>query len=117
MEIIFLEYPKCTTCKKAKDFLTKNNIVFTQRHIVEDNPNKEELKKWIKFSGLPIKRFFNTSGIKYRKLNLKDKFEKLSEENLLTILESDGMLVKRPLIISDKKIIVGFKPDEYEKLL
>ncbi len=115
MKTYFLEYPKCTTCKKAKKFLTDNNIKFEERHIVENNPSKEELKLWIEKSELPIKKFFNTSGIKYRELNMKDKMKELSFDELLDILSSDGMLVKRPLIISDSGILIGFKEDNYKE--
>ncbi len=114
MSIHFLEYPKCTTCKKAKKFLTDNNIVFIERHIVENNPTKEELKNWVEKSELPIKKFFNTSGMKYRELNMKDKMKELSFDELIDILSSDGMLVKRPLIIKNDKILIGFKEESYK---
>lgn len=113
MSTLFLEYPKCSTCQKAKKFLRDNNIEFTERHIVENNPTKEELKNWIKISGQPINKFFNTSGMKYRELNMKDKIKTLSEDELLDFLASDGMLVKRPLVIKDNKVLIGFKEEKY----
>lgn len=96
--MLFVEYPKCTTCKKAKKWLEDQNISFTDRHIVEENPTLEELKEWVAKSGLPMKRFFNTSGMKYRELQLKDKLPQMSEEEQLELLASDGMLVKLSLI-------------------
>ena len=116
MKVLFIEYPKCTTCQKAKKWLKDNNIEFTDRHIVEENPRKEELKNWIHKSGLPIKRFFNTSGILYKEMNLKDKLESLSEDEQIELLATNGMLVKRPLIITDDIILVGFKEKQWEVL-
>ena len=116
MENLFIEYPKCSTCQKAKKWLEHNNIEFEDRHIIENNPSKEELKKWIKQSGYEIKKFFNTSGMKYKELNLKEKLTNMTDEEKIEILSSDGMLVKRPLLISDKLILVGFKEKEWEKL-
>ena len=113
MKYLFLEYPKCSTCKKAKKWLTKNGIDFTPRHIIEDNPTKEELTEWIKESNLPIKRFFNTSGMKYRELNLKDKLKEMSEDEMISLLSTDGMLVKRPIIIGNGTILTGFKENEW----
>lgn len=113
MKYLFLEYPKCSTCKKAKKWLTENGIDFTSRHIIEDNPTKEELTKWIKESKLPIKRFFNTSGMKYRELNLKDKLKDMSEDEMISLLSTDGMLVKRPIIIGNGTILTGFKEKEW----
>ena len=107
--ILFLEYPKCTTCKKAKAWLTENGVEFTERHIVENNPTEEELKEWIGKSGLPLKRFFNTSGMKYRELGLKDKLLDMTEEEQIALLATDGMIVKRPLLIGDNFVIPGFK--------
>ena len=109
----FICYPKCSTCQKAKKWLEENKIEYVERHIVEKNPTKAELKKWIKQSGLDIKKFFNTSGLKYKELNLKDKLSTMSEEEKLDLLSSDGMLVKRPLLISDKFVLVGFKESEW----
>lgn len=115
--MIILHYPKCTTCKKAIKYLKDNNIKYTERDIVKDNPNKEELKKWIKQSGIDIKKFFNTSGIKYREMNLKEKLKQLTDEEKINILSKDGMLVKRPLLITEDKILVGFKEKEWKELL
>ena len=108
-----LIYPKCTTCKKAKKYLEEHNVEFTDRHIVENNPTEDELKEWIKRSGLPIKKFFNTSGMKYKELKLKDKLPLMSEEDQILLLASDGMLVKRPLVIEEKRVLVGFKEKEW----
>ena len=117
MEYIFINYPKCGTCKKAKACLEEQNVRFTSRHIVEDNPKAEELKTWINESGLPIKRFFNTSGLKYKELNLKDRLPSMTDEEKINLLASDGMLVKRPILLFDGGILVGFKKDEWEALL
>ncbi|MGL5614874.1 MAG: Spx/MgsR family RNA polymerase-binding regulatory protein [Sarcina sp.] len=117
MAITFLEYPKCTTCKKAKKWLEENNIDFTSRHIVEENPTKEELREFYKKSGLPINRLFNTSGIMYRELNLKDKVKTAPEEELLEILSTNGMLVKRPLLVLDDKVLIGFKEENWKEIL
>ena len=116
MKIIFIEYPKCSTCQKAKKWLEQNNIEFKDRHIVENNPTKEELKKWIKQSGYDIKKFFNTSGMKYKELNLKEKLPNMTDDEKIQILSTDGMLVKRPLIITDDLILVGFREKEWEQL-
>ncbi len=112
------EYPKCTTCKKAVKWLNENNIVFEDIHIKENNPTREVLKEAYEKSGLPLKRFFNTSGQKYRELQLKDKLPTMTEEEQLELLASDGMLVKRPLVIKDDVVLTGFKEAEWqEKLL
>ncbi len=116
MSVIFLEYPKCTTCKKAKAWLEQNGISFVDRHIVEDNPAAEELKIWWQKSGLPLKRFFNTSGLLYKEMQLKDKLQGMSEEEMLELLATNGMLVKRPLIIGTDFVLVGFKEAEWERL-
>ena len=113
--MLFLEYPKCSTCKKAKKWLDEQGISYEDRHIIEDNPTAEELKDWHERSGLPLKRFFNTSGMKYRELGLKDKVKTASDDELLDILASDGMLIKRPILTDGSKVTVGFKEDEYEK--
>lgn len=113
MNRIFLQYPKCTTCKKAKKFLEDNNVTFEDRHIVENNPTEEELTEWISRSGLEIKKFFNTSGLKYKELGLKDKLPEMSCEDKIKLLASDGMLVKRPLIVEDNRVLVGFKEKEW----
>ena len=115
MEVLFVNYPKCTTCIKAKKFLQENNIDFIDRHIVEDNPTKEELKKWLDKSGLTINKFFNTSGKLYKEMNLKDRVKSDSEESLLELLATNGMLVKRPILVTEDKVLVGFK--EWEKEL
>ena len=114
MEVLFIEYPKCSTCKKAKKWLEDNNIRFKDRNIVENNPTREELRKWIKQSGYEIKKFFNTSGLKYKELNLKDKLLNMTDEEKIELLSSDGMLVKRPILISNNKILLGFKEIEWE---
>lgn len=114
--MLFVEYPKCTTCKKAKKWLEENGVEFTDRHIVEDNPTKEELKEWYAKSGLPLKRFFNTSGIKYKEMKLKDKLPEMSEEEQLELLATDGMLVKRPILIGETFAIPGFKEQLWEEV-
>ena len=116
MKILFIEYPKCSTCQKAKRWLEENNIQFEDRHIVENNPKKEEVEKWIKQSGYEIKKFFNTSGMKYKELNLKEKLLDMTDDEKLNVLSTDGMLVKRPLIITENLILVGFKKEEWEQL-
>ena len=116
MKTLFIEYPKCSTCQKAKKWLEQNNIEFDDRHILENNPTKEELKKWIKQSGYDIKKFFNTSGMKYKELNLKEKLPNMTDDEKIQILSTDGMLVKRPLIITDDLILVGFREKEWEQL-
>ena len=115
--MLFLEYPPCTTCKKAKKWLDDNGVAYEARHIKENNPTYEELKNWHKKSGLPLKKFFNTSGIQYRALELKDKLPAMSEEEQLRLLASDGMLVKRPLVVTDTAVLTGFKEKEWEELL
>lgn len=113
--MIFLEYPKCSTCKKAKDFLIKNNVSFEDRNIVEDNPTYEELVTWIKASNRDIKTFFNTSGNLYKELNLKEKLLEMNDEEKINLLASNGMLVKRPMLISNDFILSGFKEDIWKK--
>ena len=115
--ILFVEYPKCSTCQKAKKWLFENQVEFEDRHIVEDNPSKEELKAWYEKSGLPLKRFFNTSGMKYKELKLKDKLPDMSEEEQLELLASDGMLVKRPVLVGDDFVLTGFKEEEWTEKL
>lgn len=117
MKPIVLCYAKCSTCKKAIRWLDEQNIEYTQRQIKEENPTKEELKSWYKKSGLPLKRFFNTSGNLYKEMKLKDKLTLMSEDEQLELLATDGMLVKRPLLISDKVICPGFKESEWEKCI
>ena len=116
MSVLFLEYPRCTTCKKAKAWLETNAVAFTDRHIVEQNPTAEELKAWWKKSGLPLKKFFNTSGLLYKELKLKDKLPEMSEEEQIELLSTNGMLVKRPLIIGEDFVLVGFKEAEWDRL-
>lgn len=111
--MLFIEYPKCSTCKKAKKYLEEHGIEFEDRHIVEEHPTKEELAEWIRISGKPIKKFFNTSGMKYRELGLKDKLPEMSEEEQIELLASDGMLVKRPLLIDGEMVLAGFKEAEW----
>jgi arsenate reductase len=115
--MLFLEYPPCTTCKKAKKWLDDNGIAYEARHIKENNPTYDELKAWYEKSGLPLKKFFNTSGLQYRALELKDKLPAMSEEEQLRLLATDGMLVKRPLIVTDSAVLTGFKTEAWEKLL
>lgn len=116
MKPIFLQYPVCSTCQKAKKWLTENEIEYTNRLIVEEKPTAEELKVWIPRSGLPLKRFFNTSGLVYKELKLSEKLASMSEEEQIALLATNGKLVKRPLVIADNLVLVGFKPDEWEKL-
>ena len=115
--VLFIEYPKCSTCKKAKKWLLDNNIEFTDRNIVEDTPTREELKKWIEESKKDIKNFFNTSGLKYKELNLKEKLINMTDEEKIKLLSSDGMLIKRPLVITENKILTGFKEEEWKENL
>jgi arsenate reductase len=115
MSVTFIQYPKCSTCRKAKKWLQDNNVKFNERIINEDNPKKEELSLWIEKSGLPISKFFNTSGRLYKELNLKDKVKTASSEELIEILASDGMLVKRPIVLKDDLVLVGFKEDQWEE--
>jgi len=113
--MLFIHYPKCTTCQKAKKWLDEHKIVYTERHIVENNPTYEELKEWHEKSGLPLKKFFNTSGLLYKEMQLKDKLASMSEEEQLGLLASNGMLVKRPLVIADDKVLIGFKEAEWKE--
>lgn len=116
--ILFLEYPKCSTCQKAKKWLDEAGIAYEDRHIVENNPNAEELTEWVKRSGAELKKFFNTSGMKYKELALKDKLPSMSDEEKIELLSTDGMLVKRPLIIGEDFVLIGFKENQWkEKLL
>ena len=115
--MLFLEYPPCTTCKKAAKWLQDHGVAFEDRNIKENNPSYEELKCWYEASGLPLKKFFNTSGIQYRALELKDKLPAMTEEEQLRLLGSDGMLVKRPLVVTDSAVLTGFRPDQWEKEL
>ncbi len=116
--MLSIEYPKCSTCQRAKKWLDTHHITYTERHIVEENPTYDELKEWYERSGLPLKKFFNTSGMVYREMQLKDKLVTMSEEEQLKLLASNGMLVKRPLIVAEDKVLIGFKEAEWtEKLM
>ena len=115
MKALFVEYPKCSTCQKAKKWLVEHNIEFEDRHIVENTPNEEELEKWIKQSNKEIKKFFNTSGLKYKELNLKDKLPNMTDKEKIKLLASDGMLIKRPLLILKDAILIGFKEKEWQE--
>jgi arsenate reductase len=115
--MLFLQYPPCSTCQKAKKWLDSHGISYEDRHIKEQNPTYEELKAWYTASGLPLKRFFNTSGLLYKSLNLKEKLPSMTEEEQLQLLATDGMLVKRPLVVKDGLILTGFKEKEWEALL
>lgn len=114
--IKFICYPKCTTCQRAKKWLDDNKIEYELRDIKLDNPTLEELTEWYKKSGLPLKRFFNTSGLLYKSLDLKNKLPEMTEDEMLKLLATDGMLVKRPLLIGDDFVLVGFKENEYGKI-
>ncbi|MCI9128148.1 MAG: arsenate reductase family protein [Eubacterium sp.] len=113
--IKIIQYPKCSTCKKAVKFLQDNNVEFESRDIKENNPTAEELKKWHEMSGLPLKRFFNTSGLKYKELGLKDKLPQMSEEEQYELLATDGMLVKRPILVGEDYVLVGFKEADWSE--
>lgn len=116
-KVLFLCYPKCSTCQKARKWLEEHNIEYTERHIVEDNPKVEELSAWYQRSGLPLKKFFNTSGMLYKEMQLKDKLSSMSEEEQLALLATNGMLVKRPMVIGAENVFVGFKEAEWERML
>ena len=109
----FINYNKCSTCKRAKEYLDKNNISYIDRQIKENNPTFNEIKKWIDKYNINIKKLFNTSGILYREMNLKDKLNNMNEDEMISVLASDGMLVKRPILVSDDKILIGFKEKEW----
>ena len=115
--MVVIQYPKCSTCKKALKWLKDNNIHYMERHIKENPPTVEELAQWQKKSGLPLKRFFNTSGMKYKELNLKEKLAEMSEEEQIRLLATDGMLVKRPLIVAEDYVLTGFREKEWEEKL
>jgi len=117
MSNLFIEYPKCSTCQKAKKWLNKNNIEIEDRHIVEEVPTKNELEKWIKLSGKEIKKWFNTSGLKYKELNLKEKLPNMSDKEKIELLSSNGMLIKRPILVTDNIVLIGFKQSEWEENL
>ena len=111
--MLFIQYPPCSTCQKAKKWLDTHGIAYADRHIKEQNPTYEELKAWYKASGLPLKKFFNTSGLLYKSMNLKEKLPTMSEEEQLQLLATDGMLVKRPLLVGDGFVLTGFKEEEW----
>ena len=113
MKNIFIQYPKCSTCKKAKKWLEENSIEFEERNIVTETPTVEELMHWIQKSGQDIKKWFNTSGLKYKELNLKDKLINMTYKEKIELLASDGMLIKRPILITDKEILIGFKEEKW----
>lgn len=115
-EFLFVEYPKCTTCQRAKKFLEARKLAFADRHIVENRPSADELRAWIARSGLPAKKFFNTSGLRYKALALKEKLPAMSEDEQIALLASDGMLVKRPLLIAPDSVRIGFKQADWETL-
>lgn len=115
--MLFICYPRCSTCQKAKKWLEGHHITFTERHIVENNPSYEELKEWKEKSGLPLKKFFNTSGNVYKEMKLKDKLPTMREEEQLQLLASNGMLVKRPIVVKEDTILVGFKEAEWDEKL
>ena len=115
--MLFVEYPKCSTCKKAKAWLDSRDIEYDDRHIVEHNPTADELRLWHKMSDLPLRRFFNTSGMLYRDLQLKDKLPTMSEDEMYDLLATNGMLVKRPLLVLDDTVLVGFREKEWAALL
>ena len=115
--MLFIQYPPCSTCQKAKKWLDEHNISYTDRHIKEDKPSYEELKLWYEQSGLPLKKFFNTSGLLYKSLNLKDKLPTMTDEEQLQLLSTDGMLVKRPIVVTEDAVLVGFKEAQWQQLL
>lgn len=117
MKWLFVEYLKCSTCQKAKKWLEEHEVSFTDRHIVEQNPTAEELELWWKRSGLELKRFFNTSGLLYKSMKLKEKLPEMSEKEQLELLATNGMLVKRPIVVGDDFVLVGFRPAEWEARL
>ena len=115
--MLFVCYPKCTTCQKAQKWLEAQGVSYTVRHIKEENPTREELERWWKKSGLPLKRFFNTSGLQYKALGLKDRLPAMTEEEQLALLATDGMLVKRPILVGEDFVLPGFKQAEWEQAL
>ena len=117
MSKIFVNYPKCSTCKRAEKFLKENNVEFVNRNIVEENPTAGELSLWMDKSGLEPRKFFNTSGVLYREMNLKDKIKTMSKEEMIEILSTNGMLVKRPLLVTEDIVLVGFKEENYKEII
>ena len=114
MSVLFVSYPKCTTCQKAKKWLEGRNIEMTVRDIKLENPTKEELTSWIEKSGLDVKKFFNTSGLLYKSMNLREKLPAMTDEEKIDLLSSDGMLVKRPILVTDTAVLVGFKEEQWK---
>ena len=117
MKVLFVEYPKCSTCQKAKKWLEAHNVEFTDRHIKEENPTREELVEWHERSGLPLKKFFNTSGMIYREMGLKDKIPAMTEEEQFDLLATDGMIVKRPVLVGEDFVLTGFKAKDWAQKL
>lgn len=115
--MLFLQYPKCSTCQKAKKFLVANDVSFEDRNIVENNPTKEELQNFLNISNIPIKKFFNTNGRVYKELNLKDKINNITIDEALDLLSSNGMLVKRPILVTKSTVLIGFKEDEWNNAI
>ena len=115
--MLFIQYPPCSTCQKAKKWLDEHGVIYEDRHIKEHQPTYEELKAWRERSGLPLKKFFNTSGLRYKSLNLKDKLPAMTEEEQLRLLASDGMLVKRPILVTEDTVLVGFKEAQWAEIL
>lgn len=115
--MLFVHYPKCTTCRRAKKWLDEHQIAYEARDIKEQNPSLEELTQWYQKSGLPLKKFFNTSGMLYKEMKLKEKLPEMSEDEQLTLLASDGMLVKRPIVVTEDQVLVGFKEAQWEEIL
>lgn len=117
MPTIFIEYPKCSTCKKAKKWLEENKVKFEERNIVTETPTEKELTEWIERSGQDIKKWFNTSGLKYKELNLKEKLNNMADKEKIELLASDGMLIKRPILVTDKAILTGFKEEKWKEII
>lgn len=115
--MLFIQYAKCTTCQKAKKWLDANGVVYTDRPIKKQNPTADELRLWYEKSGLPLRRFFNTSGLLYKQMALKDKLPEMTEDEMIALLASDGMLVKRPLLVGGDFVLVGFKETEWAKAI
>ena len=115
--MLFIEYPKCSTCQKAKKWLDDHGAAYDDRNIKEENPTAEEIARWRETSGLPLRKFFNTSGLLYKSMNLKDRLPSMSEEEQIALLASDGMLVKRPILVTEKTVLVGFREAEWEAVL
>lgn len=116
MPTTFIEYPKCSTCKKAKKWLEENKVEFEERNIVTETPTEKELTEWIERSGQDIKKWFNTSGLKYKELNLKEKLNNMADKEKIELLASDGMLIKRPILVTDKAILTGFKEEKWKEI-